>query len=169
LNWFPLERPLLDLLPDLLNGSEVHFIETIQLEPPACATPPLCIHLLDSTKCAFAERFGVGYSATLGRRATMEDCVVLHVSSDRALLISVFDGHGGSATSAVAANGFQEEVRLGIVKSVAADLDVWQALARCFTAVNSQVGSSMSRTDAPRRSRLCTRTLLMRQASRMRA
>jgi adenylate cyclase len=137
LNGCPLETPVLDLLPEFLEATDVHFIETLQSEPPAIATPPLRIHVLDSSKCSFPERFGVGYSATLGRRATMEDCVVLRTYSDSAFLFGVFDGHGGSTASTTAAHCLEEEVRLRIIESVVPN--VAQAFAGCFTAVNRKL------------------------------
>jgi hypothetical protein len=79
----------------ILKTSDVKFIESIGND----AHP---VHPIDSSNCSFPARFGVGYSGTLGRRQTMEDCVVFKNYNGNDFLCGVFDGHGGRCSSASA-------------------------------------------------------------------
>jgi adenylate cyclase len=130
---------LIDQLPSFIHESEVRFIEAIGNEDAPVEIPPLRLHILDSSSCSFPLRFGVGYSATLGRRASMEDCVALKNFDDHNFLCAVFDGHGGSFAAATAAHCIQEEVRIRLIEAASDGLGIEKALVGCLNAVNQQL------------------------------
>jgi serine/threonine protein phosphatase PrpC len=134
-----IEGRLIDQLPMFINGSGVRFIEAIGNEDSPIEIPPLRLHILDSSTCSFPRRFGVGYSATLGRRETMEDCVTMKNYNDDNFLCAVFDGHGGSFAAATAAHCLQEEVRLRLINDSADGLNIEKTLVGCLTAINNQL------------------------------
>jgi serine/threonine protein phosphatase PrpC len=86
--------------------------------------PPLPMHILSPSNASFCQRFGIGYSATQGRRQTMEDCVLLRRIDDD-FLCGVFDGHNGHVSAVTSAHCLAHEVA--------------QAFAESFTAVNGQL------------------------------
>jgi serine/threonine protein phosphatase PrpC/Leucine-rich repeat (LRR) protein len=127
----PIEDKLLDKLPELLRTS-IRFMEC--LSDTSAAIPPLPIHILSPSNSSFCERFGIGYSATQGRRQTMEDCVLLRRFGDD-FLCGVFDGHGGHVSAVTSAHCLAHEVE----RRLPSDGNVSMAFAESFTAVNGQL------------------------------
>jgi adenylate cyclase len=96
--------------------------------------PPLPMHILSPSNASFCERFGIGYSATQGRRQTMEDCVLMRGFGDD-FLCGVFDGHNGHVCAVTSAHCLAHEV----ARRIPTDGDIAQAFAESFTAVNNQL------------------------------
>jgi hypothetical protein len=126
---------LIDLLPTFVYDSKVRFIEAIGNEESPVEIPPMSLHILDSSTSSFPTRFGVGYSATLGRRESMEDCITLKNFNDSNFLCGVFDGHGGSFAAATAAHCLQEEVRIRLIEAANDGLGIEKVLVGCLLHV----------------------------------
>jgi hypothetical protein len=93
LNGNPLQGNSLQKLPEFIQLTRIKVLECIGNEP--VQLPPLPIRILDSSNLSFSTRFGIGYAATVGRRATMEDSVVFKNFDDTIFLTGVFDSHCG--------------------------------------------------------------------------
>jgi serine/threonine protein phosphatase PrpC/Leucine-rich repeat (LRR) protein len=127
----PIEDRLLDKLPELLRTS-IRFMEC--LNDSSTEIPPLPIHVLSPSNASFCDRFGIGYSATQGRRQTMEDCVLLRRFGDD-FLCGVFDGHNGHVSAVTSAHCLAHEA----TRRISGDGDIAKGLAESFTAVNGQL------------------------------
>jgi serine/threonine protein phosphatase PrpC len=131
---------LIDELRQLDGGANLCWIEYVGKDSKPTEVPPLRVHVLDSSNTSFSARFGVGYSATLGDRPTMEDCVTFKNYNDTNFLCGVFDGHSGHVASSTAVHCFQEEVHLKIIDFAGEPpLDVSGTFGDWFATVNDKL------------------------------
>lgn len=129
-------EPLISKLPALIQMENLRCFEYIGNEKNPIDVPPIRFHILDDSKAKFCDHFGVGYSATLGERPTMEDSVAFQVYDDKHSLFGVFDGHTGGVASACSVNCIMNES----VKLVQLpDEDIGPAFAQCFANVNHKL------------------------------
>ena len=72
--------------------------------------PPLPFHFFNDSSISAIQRFGVGYSGTMGTRPTMEDAVTFHQYDENHSLYALFDGHHGEKSATLSALCLQKEL-----------------------------------------------------------
>ncbi|OHT14499.1 hypothetical protein TRFO_15170 [Tritrichomonas foetus] len=100
--------------------------------------PPTKVHILSDYNCRMPIRFGVGYSATMGERPTMEDSITITSFDDKHCMFGVFDGHTGNVSSSSSASCIVNEIKSIIELE---DSLLPNGFAECFTRVNQKLKS----------------------------
>lgn len=96
--------------------------------------PPVCFHIMADHHMSLSNRFGLGYSATMGVRPTMEDAITYQEFKDDQHLFALFDGHTGQVAAATSAHCLQNELLLHTVN--ASDADVPKTITAAYCQIN---------------------------------
>lgn len=88
--------------------------------------------------------FGIGYSATMGNRPTMEDAVTLYSFDDHNSLFAVFDGHIGDTSATTASDIIIDEIQ-GLLQIVD-DTELSTKFSEVFANINHDL-KDMGATD----------------------
>lgn len=96
--------------------------------------PPFWFHLMTDKTCSTSERFGIGYSATMGVRPTMEDAITFQSYENDQHLFALFDGHTGACAAATSANCLHHEIRLNVLNK--SSEEITESIPKIYTKIN---------------------------------
>lgn len=129
--------PLVDVLGSIYNLDNLKTFEYIGNEHGnVCKPPPMRIHILSDFYSSVCKNYGIGYSATMGERQTMEDAVALKSYDDKHSVYAIFDGHSGIVSSSSAAICLINELQ-SVIKCE--DNELAKAFSECFKRINQKL------------------------------
>ncbi|KAH0792820.1 protein phosphatase 2C [Histomonas meleagridis] len=130
-------QKLIDILGSLCSLQNLKVFEFLGNESgPALKPPPLRFHILSDFLSSANRMYGVGYSATMGERPTMEDSVAIKSYDNRHSIFAIFDGHSGNVSSAIASNCLVREME-SVIKFD--DDSIAKEFSDCFKRINDKL------------------------------
>ncbi|EAY01541.1 Leucine Rich Repeat family protein [Trichomonas vaginalis G3] len=133
----PLSCTFPSLLIPLFSITTLTAFEMLSSASLPSEIPPVRFHLVTDHHISNSQRFGIGYSATMGVRPNMEDVITFQTYPNDQHLFGLFDGHQGNVAAATSAICLHNELLQNAVN--APDDQLPAAITNCYTAVNQKL------------------------------
>lgn len=133
----PLTCTFPSLLIPLFSITSLSCFEMLKACTLPAEMPPVRFHLMTDNHVSYSNRFGIGYSATMGARPTMEDAVTFQTYANDQHLFALFDGHQGNVAAATSAICLHNEMLKNAINIP--DDDLPNAISNAFSAINTKL------------------------------